>query len=67
MRLDEVKGLRRNPDGSFEGHVDAETANKLLAEASMRGTLSAIAAVKAKDERVKKMLDAEKKEGGDHA
>ncbi len=65
MKSSEIKGLRQNPDGSYEGNVDAETANKLLAEASMRGTLSAIAAVKAKDERIKRMLDNEAKGGAE--
>ena len=53
------KGMKRNPDGSYEGFIDAEDANKMLQEWMKESTECSIRAVRAKDERIRKTIEQE--------
>ena len=57
----EFPPFHRNPDGSYEGFVDAETANKLLKEMYSRGTECAVRAFQKKDEAVRQEIEANKR------
>lgn len=57
----EFPPLHRNPDGSYEGFIDAETANEFLKEMYSRGTECAIRAVQKKDEAVMQEIEANKR------
>lgn len=52
--------FHRNPDGSYEGFLDAATANKMLAEWFNKSTEYAVRAVQKKDEAVRQMIEGEK-------
>lgn len=55
--------FHRNPDGSYEGFLDAATANKMLAEWFYRSTDVAVRAVQKKDERISQMIASKNSNG----
>ena len=50
------ESFHRNPDGSYEGFVDAATANKMLAEWFNKSTEYSVRAAQKKDEMIKQMI-----------
>lgn len=59
----EIQPFHRNPDGSYEGFVDAGTANKLLKEMALRSTECAVMALQKKDEYIRQEIEVNKRKG----
>lgn len=57
----EMQPFHCNQDGSYEGFVDAETANKLLKEMSLRSTECAVMALQKKDEAIRQEIEAKER------
>ena len=57
-RLGIPKGMRRNPDGSYEGFVSAEDANRMMRKCMEEGHRCAIACAKKKWERTQEIIKA---------
>lgn len=61
-RLGIPKGMRRNPDGSYEGFVSAEDANRMMRKCMEEAHRCAVVCAKKKWERTQEIIKAGKAE-----
>jgi len=61
-RLGIPKGMRRNPDGSYEGFVSAEDANRMMNNWLEEAHRCAVVCAKKKWERTQEIIKAVKAE-----